>query len=111
MPYVIAYFAGIILSFAPLFVRRLWRHAQGLLIGVFLCPSRCPMANVLRITRRARDRHFVNMHQVLSRAEWSLRLAARVLLRLLVEAFVPHGPLVLALDDMIEQRWGWRIRA
>jgi hypothetical protein len=106
-----AHFTGIILSFAPLFVHRSWRHAQALLIGAILCPGRRTGASVLRITGRARDRHFVNTHRVLSRAAWSPRTGARLLLRLLVEAFAPRGPIVLALDDTIERRWGRRIRA
>lgn len=111
MPHLPARFAGIILSFAPLFVHRSWRHAQALLIGAILCPGRRTVASVLRITGRARDRHFVNTHRVLSRAAWSPRAGARILLRLLVEAFAPRGPIVLALDDTIERRWGRRIRA
>ena len=101
MPHLPARFAGIILSFAPLFVHRSWRHAQELLIGAILCPGRRTVASVLRITGRARDRHFVNTHRVLSRAAWSPHAGAHMLLRLLVEAFVPHGPVVLALDDTI----------
>ena len=109
MPHLPARFAGIILSFAPLFVHRSWRHAQALLIGAILCPGQRTVASVLRITGWARDRHFVNTHRVLSRAAWSPRTGARILLRLLVEAFAPRGPIVLALDDTIERRWGRRI--
>lgn len=111
MPHLPARFAGIILSFAPLFVHQSWRNAQALLIGTILCSGRRTVASVLRITGRAHDRHFVNTHRVLSRAAWSPRSAARILVRLLVEAFVPHGPVVLALDDTIERRWGRRIQA
>ena len=111
MSHLPAHFAGIILSFAPLFVHRSWRHAQALLIGAILCPGRRTVAGVLRITGRARNRHFVNTHRVLSRAEWSPRSAARILLRLLVEVFVPVGPVVLVLDNTIERRWGRRIQA
>ncbi|TXM96206.1 transposase, partial [Methylobacterium sp. WL64] len=111
MPHLPARFAGIILSFAPLFVHRSWRYAQALLIGAILCPGQRTVASVLRITGRARDRHFVNTHRVLSRAAWSPRTGARILLRLLVEAFAPRGPIVLALDDTIERRWGRRIQA
>jgi hypothetical protein len=68
------------------------------------------VASVLRITGRSRDRHFVNFHRVLSRAAWRPRTGARLLLGLLVDAFAPSGPVVLALDDTIERRWGRRIR-
>jgi hypothetical protein len=84
---------------------------SGSLIGTILCPGRRTVASVLWITGRARDRHFVNTHRVLSRAAWSPRTGARILLRLLVEAFAPRGPIVLALDDTIERRWGRRIWA
>jgi hypothetical protein len=53
----------------------------------------------------------VNYHRVLSRAAWCLRAGARILLELLVEAFVPDGPMVMAVDDTIERRWGRRIKA
>ena len=42
---------------------------------------------------------------------WSPRAAARVLLGLLVRAFVPDGPIVLGVDDTIERRRGARIAA
>ena len=66
MPHLPACFAGIILSFVLLFVHRSWRHAQALLIGAILCPARRTVASVLWITGRARERHFVNTHRVLS---------------------------------------------
>ena len=111
MPHLAARFAGIILSFAPLFVHRSWRHAQTLLFGPILCPGRRTVASVLQTKGRGRDRHFVNTHRVLSCAAWSSRLAVPVLLRLLLEAFVPRGPVVLALDDTIHRRWRRRIQA
>src|SRR3712207_8665146 len=43
-------------------------------------------------------------HRVLSRAVWSSREASHVLLGLLVEAFVPEGPLVLGVDETLERR-------
>ncbi|TXN06923.1 hypothetical protein FV222_03975 [Methylobacterium sp. WL103] len=43
MPHLPARFAGIVLSVAPLFVHRSWRHAQALLIGAILCSTRLPV--------------------------------------------------------------------
>jgi hypothetical protein len=48
---------------------------------------------------------------LLNRARWSARQAARVLLKLLVEAFVPAGPLVLGLDETVERRRGRKLTA
>ena len=111
MPHLPTRFAAVILAFAPLFVHRSWRHARVLLIGAILTPGRRTVASVLPIMGRSGERRFVNYHRVLSRAAWCPRAGARILLELLLDAFVPHGPVVMALDDTIERRWGRRIRA
>lgn len=104
-------FASVILCFAPLFRQRTWRWAQELLVGALLTPGARTVAGVLRVLGLAGERRFVNYHRVLSRATWSSRAAARVLLCLLVNAFVPAGPIVLGIDDTIERRRGARIAA
>ena len=104
-------FATVILNFAPLFCQRSWRHAEVLLLGAILAPGTRTVARLLRITGLAQERHFVNYHRVLNRAEWSPRAGGDILLRLLLAAFVPHGPVVLGLDDTIERRRGVRITA
>ncbi len=106
-----ACFAALILCFEPLLRQRSWRHAEVLLIGAILAPGRRTVASILRITGLGRERRFVNYHRVLNRAAWSGRAAARVLLGLLLEAFVPAGPVLLGLDDTIERRRGKRISA
>src|SRR5919112_1077337 len=111
MPYLPARFAAVILAFAPLFVHRSWRHARVLLIGAILTPGRRTVASVLRIMGRSGERRFVNYHRVLSRASWCPRAGARILLGLLVDTFVPDGPIVMAVDDTIERRRGRRITA
>src|SRR4051812_48024082 len=111
MPRLPARFAAVILCFAPLFQQRSWRHAEVLLIGAILVPGRRTVASILRITGLCRERRFVNYHRVLNRAAWSRRAAARVLLGLLLDAFVPVGPVLLGLDDTIERRRGKRISA
>jgi hypothetical protein len=111
MPRLPPRFAGIIIAFAPLFVHRSWKHAQVLLMGALLTPGQRTVTSLLRIAGLSRERHFVNYHRILSRAAWSPRTGAHILLRLLVEAFVPDGPLVMAVDDTIERRRGRRIAA
>src|SRR5215218_10500097 len=93
-----ARFVAIIIAFAPLFVHRSWQHAQVLLIGAILAPGQRTVTNLLRIAG-------------LRRAVWCPRTGARVLLELLVDTFVPDGPIVMAVDDTIERRRGRRIRA
>lgn len=50
-------------------------------------------------------------HRVLNRAVWDSQLAARLLLKLLVNTFVSTGPVLLGVDDSIERRHGKRISA
>jgi hypothetical protein len=69
------------------------------------------VTSLLRITGLSREPRFVNYHRVLSRARWSGRGAAHLVLRLLLAAFVPNGPVLLGLDDTIERRRGKRIAA
>ena len=99
-----ACFAAVILCFAPLFRQHTWRHAQVLLLGAILVPGQRTVTSILRIGGLRRERRFVNYHRVLNRAAWSGRAAARVLLGLLLEAFVPTGPVLLGLDDHLERR-------
>jgi hypothetical protein len=111
MPRLPPRFAAVILRFAPHFRQRSWRHAELLLVGAILAPGTRTVTGILRITGLARERRFVNYHRVLNRAAWSGRAAARLLLGLLLDAFVPRGPVVLGLDDTVERRRGKRIRA
>src|ERR671912_1797765 len=91
-------------SFAPLFSERLWQHVQVLLAGTILAPGKRTVASALRAVGLEEERRFCRYHRVLSRAVWSSREVSRVLLRLLIEAFVPEGPLVLGIDDTLERR-------
>src|SRR3954452_8002388 len=65
----------------------------------------------LRALGQAQKPGFQNYHRLLNRARWSARQAARVLLGLLVEAFVPAGPVIVGLDDTIERRRGRKLTA
>ncbi|MBV9479153.1 MAG: transposase [Acidobacteria bacterium] len=102
-------FVSLLNTFAPLFSGRVWRHAQVLLIGALLASGPRTVTSCLRIL--GRERRFVNYHRVLSRARWQGREASRILLGLLINRFVPTGPIVLGLDDTIERRRGKRIQA
>jgi hypothetical protein len=58
------------------------------------------------------EKCFHRYHRVLSRAGWSSRKVSRVLLGLLLEAFVPEGsPVVVGIDETLERRYGKKISA
>jgi hypothetical protein len=88
-----------------------WRRALVLVAGALLAPGRRTVASALRAAGLGHAPGFANFHRVLSEARWSGLALAERLLALLVAAFAPDGPVVLALDDTLERRWGRRIRA
>src|SRR4029434_3581193 len=57
------------------------------------------------------DKGFSRFHRFLSRGAWSGLTGSRILLGLLLKAFVPDArPLVIGVDDTIERRRGSKIR-
>lgn len=101
----------LLLPFAPLFSRPVFRHVQLLVVGALLTPGRRTIAALLRTLGRQCDPHFQTFHRVLNRDHWSARLVARTLCQLLVQRFVPTGPVVLGLDEHLERRKGQKIAA
>jgi hypothetical protein len=102
---------AVLAAFAPLFTHPSWLRAQALLCGVLLAPANHTLTAALRVLGLAQQPGFQNYHRLLNRARWSARQAAQVLLRLLVEAFVPAGPVIVGLDETIERRRGRKLTA
>jgi hypothetical protein len=100
---------AVVAPFAPLFSKRVWRHAQVLLAGAILAPTHRTVAAALRAMGLAQTRQFHRYHRVLSHARWSGLASGRVLLELLVAAFAPAGPLVFGVDETPERRRGRKI--
>jgi hypothetical protein len=102
----------VLAPFVPLFSRRVWCHAQVLLLGAILAPRARTVTTALRVMGLASERHFTNYHRVLNRATWSARQGSRILLGLLITLLVPPGAkIVLGADDTIERRSGRKITA
>ncbi len=102
---------GVVAPFAPLFSARVFQHVGVLVAGAILAPGKRTVASALRAMGLEKERNFCRYHRVLSRAKWSATDASRVLLRLLVEAFVGDGPLVVGIDETLERRRGKKITA
>jgi len=82
-----------------------------LLVGAILAPGKRTVTAILRVMGRSDDPHFTNFHRVLNRAKWSTLQGSRILLGLLVAAFVPAGhPIIVGADDTVERRRGQQIR-
>jgi hypothetical protein len=104
-------YTTILTSFARLFSKRIWEHAQTLLIGAILTPGQRTVTAALRIMGLEAEKHFQNYHRVLNRARWSNLAVSDLLLAWLVKTFVPDGPVFMGLDDTIERRRGAQIKA
>ncbi len=101
----------VLLPFVPLFSKRVFQHAQVLLAGAILAPGARTVSSALRAMGLDQEKRFHRYHRVLSRASWSSLAASRILLGLLLEAFVGEGPLILGIDETLERRYGRKIAA
>ncbi len=101
----------VLASFAPLFSKRVWQHAQLLLVGAILAPGRRTVGSALRAMGLDGFERFHRYHRVLSRVRWSSLEASRILLGVLLEAFVREGPLIVGIDETLERRYGKKIAA
>jgi hypothetical protein len=70
------------------------------------------VASALRAVGLEDERCFCRYHRVLSHAVWSGKEASRILLELLMKAFVAEeAPLVVGVDETLERRRGRKIEA
>ena len=101
---------AVLVPFAKLFTNPTWRKAQVLVVGAILAPGQRTVTVALRVMGRSDHRDYARYHEVLNRAVWSPRQAARILLMLLLQ-HLDHGddPLVFGIDETLERRRGPRI--
>jgi hypothetical protein len=98
--------------FAQGFSERTWAWVQVLVVGAILAPGRRTVTAILRVMGLSEDRQFQRYHRVLNRVKWSGLLISRILVSLLVTAFVCAGaPLLIVADETVERRSGDKIRA
>jgi hypothetical protein len=101
----------LLMAFAPLFSQPVFLRVPVLLVGAILAPGKRTVTAALRAMGLAQEPHFQNYHRVLNRACWSSRLAAGILLCLLVRTFVPTGPILVGIDETLARRRGEKIAA
>src|SRR6266496_5289584 len=103
---------SVLRQFELAFSEPVWQWATILLVGAILAPGKRTVTSVLRVMGLSRERQFQTFHRVLNRDRWSSRHLSCILLRVLVQTFVPTDqPLVIGLDDHIERRRGAKIAA
>jgi hypothetical protein len=103
---------AVLQPFAPAFRACTWERVLVLVVGAILVPGHRTVAAILRVMGLARAPHFQNYHRVLNRATWASRALSPILLRLLLDAFVPQeAPVIVGLDEHLERRRGAKIAA
>src|SRR5260370_31660084 len=86
--------------FAPVFSERVFEWAKVLVVGAILTPNKRTVSAALRVMGLSDEAQFQNYHRVLSRAKWNSLEVSKILLGLLVTAFVGLGvPVVLGADE------------
>lgn len=100
----------LLVSFVSLFNRRVWDHVVVLVCGTLVARGQRTVTAALRALG-LRNVPFHRYHRVLSTRRWSSWRVSRKLLELIVERFVPEGPVIIGIDDTIERRRGKKIAA
>jgi len=96
--------------FADAFTSPTFDHALVLLTGTMLGAGRRTVSAALRAVGLQDERHFTTYHRVLNWATWSPLVLSKILLTLLLTTWVgPEVPLVVAVDDTLERRFGRRV--
>lgn len=95
--------------FLAAFSRRTRPTVAALAVGALLAVGPRTVAACLRVIGLAEHPGFAAFHRVLNRNAWSGLALARILLRLVVAAFVPAGPIVIGVDHTLERRRGRHI--
>jgi len=98
-------------AFRAFFTAPVWDHVLVLVTGTILAPGKRTVSAALRIMGLGSAAGCARYHHVLSQARWSSHAVARKLPAMIIEAFLPNGPIVIEMDDTIERRWGQKIAA
>lgn len=98
--------------FMQIFSRRIWDWAQVLVVGAILAPGKRTVSSLLQVMGLKDEKQYQNYYRVLNRASWSALAVSKILLGLLVMAFVRgEEPIIIGADTTMERRWGAKIKA
>src|SRR3982750_2416881 len=78
--------------FRACFTAPVWQHVLVLVMGAVLAPGKRTVTAALRVMGLDAISNFTSYHQVLNRARWSSRAAARCRLRVIVPPPLGDGP-------------------
>ena len=104
-------FLRLIIPYRMLFSKSVFNLAVSLLVGAILATGKRTVTSALRMVGLSEEGNFPKYHRVLSLSKWSAKQASGILLRQLLDCFLPKGPVVVGIDETIERRWGPKIEA
>ena len=96
-------------SFEPVFYHPTYQRFLVLLVAAVLTTGRRTISNLLRTAGELAHGHPSSYHRVLSRRRWSSPELARILIRFILDHWVPEGPVSLAGDDTVDEHRGARV--
>ena len=103
--------AALLAPCASTFSRPVQRLVYMLLVGAILTPGRRNVSSARQHGGLSHPPTLQAHQRVLNSAVWSSQRTSRLLLGLLVNTFVPIGPLVVGIDESIERRRGRKLAA
>jgi hypothetical protein len=95
--------------FQSFFTAPVWQRVLALVAGMVLAPGKRTVSAALRVMGLGAAHDYALYHYVLNRARWNSRAVAGTLLTMILDRFLPTGPVVIGIDDTIERRWGRKI--
>ena len=100
----------LLVPFAVALTRPARAKLAWLVQGGILAPGRRTVCAALAACGRGASPHFTTLHRFFNRDRWSALRLSRILLELLVQAFLPpNAPFIILLDETLERRAGRRI--
>jgi hypothetical protein len=100
----------LLVPFAVALTRPAWAKLAWLVQGGILAPGRRTVCAALAACGLGQSRRFGTFHRFFHRDRWSALRLSRVLVGLLVAAFLaPGDPLIILADETLERRQGRRI--
>jgi hypothetical protein len=107
---VIPNFAQPVLScFAPVFYHPTYQRFLVLLLAAVLTTGRRTVSNLLRTADGLAHGDASSFHRVLSKRRWSTLALARILIRFILNRWVPDGPVALVGDDTVDEHRGAKV--
>ena len=96
-------------SLGACFARPTYYRFVVLMLAAILTTGNHTIFNALRTVQLLAPGHPSSYHRVFSRAPWSTWRLARALATLVIERFVPDGPIHLAGDDTVDEHRGKKV--